>query len=263
MMPGSFWIQGRTVMQQAAGVTAHQHSFQTNCAACALAGVCLPIAVSGDELDVLEDIIERRGTQPRGHYVYRAGDPFTSLYVVRSGAVKSLRVTPAGEEQIVGFHLPGEIFGLDGIGGQLHESAAVALESCAVCAIPFARLTEQRPVLHTMNAHLLQLLSREIVTDQHLLILLGKRTAEERIAAMLVSLSSRFRRRRLSPTRFRLPMSRADLGSYLGLVIETVSRVLTRLQRQGLVRINQREIEILDLPRLHDVAGIAPPLNDA
>ena len=156
-----------------------------------------------------------------------------------------------------------QIFGLDGIGGQLHESAAVALESCAVCAIPFARLTEQRPVLHTMNAHLLQLLSREIVTDQHLLILLGKRTAEERIAAMLVSLSSRFRRRRLSPTRFRLPMSRADLGSYLGLVIETVSRVLTRLQRQGLVRINQREIEILDLPRLHDVAGIAPPLNDA
>ena len=246
-------------MQRATSVTPHQHTFQANCAACALAGVCLPIAVSGEELEILDQLIQRRRPHPRADYVYRAGDPFTSLYVVRSGAVKSLRVTRDGEEQIVGFHLPGEIFGLDAIGTERHEGSAVALESCALCEIPFARVTDLRPSLPAMSSHLLQVMSREIAEDQHLLILLSKRTAEERVAALLVSLSSRFRRRRLSPTRFRLPMSRADLGNYLGLVIETVSRVLTRLQRQGLLRIDQREIEILDLPRLHEVAGVAPP----
>ena len=246
-------------MQHASDVAPHRHTFQTNCAACALANVCLPIAVGHDELDVLDKIIERRKPYLRGEAIYQAGDPFFALYAVRSGAVKTFRGTADGEEQIVGFHLPGEIFGLDGIGNEHYEGSAVALESSAVCRIPFARMTELSAALPSMNTHLLQLMSKEINEDQQLLILLSKRTAEERIGALLVSLSSRFRRRHLSPTRFRLPMSRADLGNYLGLVIETVSRVLTRLQRQGAIRIDQRELEILDLPRLYEVAGILPP----
>jgi CRP/FNR family transcriptional regulator len=241
---------------------AHAHSFQTSCSACALAGVCLPIAVSGDELDLLDQIIQRKRPIPRNEHVYRANEAFVSLYAVRSGAVKSYRLTTDGEEQIVGFHLPGEIFGLDGLGQSRHGSAAVALESAAVCEIPFARVSELAGQLPGVQSHLLQLMSREISEDQHLLILLSKRTAEERLASFLVGLSSRFRRRKLSPTRFRLPMSRADIGNYLGLVIETVSRVLTRLQRQGIIRLDQREVEIIDLPRLHEVAGVLMPTDD-
>ena len=238
---------------------AHSHSFQASCSACALAGVCLPIAVSGDELLRLDQLIERRRPIARHDHIYRANDAFVSLYAVRSGAVKSYCLTADGEEQCVGFHLPGEIFGLDGVGDGRHRSAAIALESAAICALPFDHVKQMATPLPNVQAHLMRLMSREIADDQHLLILLSKRTAEERIAAFLVGLSSRFRRRKLSATRFRLPMSRADIGSYLGLVIETVSRVLTRLQRQGVIRMTQREVEILDLQRLHEVAGVASP----
>lgn len=239
--------------------TVHAHTFQTTCAACALSGVCLPVAITGDELEILDELIQRRRPIPRAEHVFRAGDVFNAVYAVRSGAVKSYRLTPDGEEQIVGFHLPGEIFGLDGFGNAKHASAAVALETSSVCEIPFHRVTDLATRLPGVQTHLMQLMSREIAEDQHLLILLSKRTAEERIAAFLVSLSSRFRRRKLSATRFRLPMSRADIGSYLGLVIETVSRVFTRLQKQGILELDQREVELLDLPRLHEVAGVAMP----
>lgn len=235
------------------------HTFHANCSACALASVCLPIAIAPDEMTILEGMIQHRRTAARGEHIYRAGDAFASLYVARSGALKSYRVTNDGEEQIVGFHLPGELFGLDGIGDKRHTSSAIALESAAICEIPFARVADVANRLTSVQSHLLNVLSREISEDQHLLILLGKRSAEERIAALLISLSSRFRRRHLSPTRFRLPMSRADLGNYLGLVIETVSRVLTRLQRRHVLKVNQREIEILDLPKLYEIAGVPVP----
>ncbi len=238
---------------------AHSHSFQASCSACALAGVCLPVAVNGEELARLDELIERRRPIARHEHVYRANDPFVALYAVRSGAVKSYCLTADGEEQCVGFHLPGEIFGLDGVGDGRHRSAAIALESAAICAIPFDPMKQMAVQLPNVQAHLMRLMSREIADDQHLMILLSKRTAEERIAAFLVGLSSRFRRRKLSATRFRLPMSRADIGSYLGLVNETLSPVLTRLQRQGVIRMTQREVEILDLARLHEVAGLAGP----
>ena len=250
-------------MQHTRDADLHPPTLHVSCASCALAEVCLPIAVSHDELEVLDQIIERRKAHPRGEYIYRAGARFIALFAVRTGAVKSLRGTQDGEEQIVGFHLPGEIFGLDGIGNDRYETSAVALESTAVCQIPFARMTELRLVLPSLNTHLLKLMSEELAEDQRLHILLSKRTAEERIATVLVRLSSRFLRRHLSPTRFRLPMSRADLGNYLGLVTETVSRVLTRLQRQGVIRVDLREIEILDLPRLYEVAGIPSSAQSA
>lgn len=239
--------------------TVPQHSFHASCSACALASVCLPIVIAPDEMKILEEMIQHRQTADRGEHIYRAGDPFAALYVARSGAVKSYRVTNEGDEQIVGFHLPGELFGLDGIDDKRHASSAVALESAAICEIPFARVTDIASRLTGMQGHLMRLLSREIADDQYLHLLLGKRNAEERIASLLISLSSRFRRRHLSSTRYRLPMSRAEMGNYLGLVIETTSRVLTRLQRRHVLKIDQREVEILDLPKLYEIAGIPMP----
>lgn len=231
------------------------HSFQPQCESCSLNNLCLPIAVASEDLGLLEEIIDRGRPLHRGDHVFRAGDAFDAVYAVRSGTVKSYSVTPAGEEQIMGFHMPGEIFGLGGLSSGQHSSGAIALETSAVCRIPFEEIEPLSRQLPSLQRHLFHLMSREIQEDQQLMLLLSKKTAEERIASLLLSLSSRLRRRGLSGARFRLPMSRGDMGNYLGLVVETVSRVLTRLQNNGVLKIQGREVEILEPKALADLAG--------
>jgi CRP/FNR family transcriptional regulator len=231
------------------------HSFQPQCESCSLNNLCLPIAVASEDLGLLEEIIDRGRPLHRGDHVFRAGDAFDAVYAVRSGTVKSYSVTPAGEEQIIGFHMPGEIFGLGGLSSGQHSSGAIALETSAVCRIPFEEIEPLSRQLPSLQRHLFHLMSREIQEDQQLMLLLSKKTAEERIASLLLSLSSRLRRRGLSGARFRLPMSRGDMGNYLGLVVETVSRVLTRLQNNGVLKIQGREVEILEPKALADLAG--------
>jgi CRP/FNR family transcriptional regulator len=231
------------------------HSFQPLCESCSLNNLCLPIAVASEDLGLLEEIIDRGRPLHRGDHVFRAGDAFDAVYAVRSGTVKSYSVTPAGEEQIIGFHMPGEIFGLGGLSSGQHSSGAIALETSAVCRIPFEEIEPLSRQLPSLQRHLFHLMSREIQEDQQLMLLLSKKTAEERIASLLLSLSSRLRRRGLSGARFRLPMSRGDMGNYLGLVVETVSRVLTRLQNNGVLKIQGREVEILEPKALADLAG--------
>ena len=231
------------------------HSFQPQCESCSLNNLCLPIAVASEDLGLLEEIIDRGRPLHRGDHVFRAGDAFDAVYAVRSGTVKSYSVTPAGEEQIMGFHMPGEIFGLGGLSSGQHSSGAIALETAAVCRIPFEEIEPLSRQLPSLQRHLFHLMSREIQEDQQLMLLLSKKTAEERIASLLLSLSSRLRRRGLSGARFRLPMSRGDMGNYLGLVVETVSRVLTRLQNNGVLKIQGREVEILEPKALADLAG--------
>ena len=228
---------------------------EPQCDTCALNPICLPVAVSNADLHRLETIIERGRPLQRGDHVFRAGDLFGSIYAVRSGAVKTYRLTPEGDEQVMGFHLPGELFGLGGLGSGRHPNNALALETASVCEVPFTRIESLSQELPGLQRHLFQRLGREISDDEQLLVLLTKRSAEERIAALLVSLSARYRRRQLSDTRFRLPMSRGDIGNYLGLVMETVSRVLTRLQNQGVIQVTGREVQIMEPRSLREIAG--------
>ncbi len=226
-----------------------------SCDACGLSGVCLPAAIGATELAALEPLIEHLGARPRGEHVYVAGAPFSALYIVRSGAVRSYITQLDGSERILGFHLPAEFLGLDGPSHAARETSAVTLETTSVCRIPYARLQPLVARLPQLQVHLMRVMSREILDDRHLQLLLGRRTAEARIASFLLWLSRRNARRRLSATHFHLPMPRADIANYLGLVIETTSRVFTRLHRTGVIHLDRRDVRVLDLPRLCALAG--------
>ena len=186
--------------------------------------------------------------------MFEDGQKFTSLYAVRSGAIKAYSVDQNGEEQVIGFYLPGELFGLDAIHNDAYVCSAKALETSAVCELPFTQVTELSAKIHNLQAHMYKTLSKEINTDQQFHRLLSKKTAEERISTFLQNLSERYQRRKLSPTSFRLPMSRTDIGNYLGLAVETVSRVFTRLQQNGILKVDGKELQILDLGKLCDIA---------
>ena len=186
--------------------------------------------------------------------MFEDGQQFTSLYAVRSGAIKAYSVDQNGEEQVIGFYLPGELFGLDAIHNDAYVCSAKALETSAVCELPFAQVTELSAKIHNLQAHMYKTLSKEINIDQQFHRLLSKKTAEERISTFLQNLSERYQRRKLSPTSFRLPMSRTDIGNYLGLAVETVSRVFTRLQQNGILKVDGKELQILDLGKLCDIA---------
>ncbi|MFN3713175.1 MAG: fumarate/nitrate reduction transcriptional regulator Fnr [Alcanivoracaceae bacterium] len=219
---------------------------RASCNECSLSPICLPLAVSVDELDQLEDIMRRGRPLKRGEHLYRASDAFESVFAVRSGAVKTYVLSEEGEEQVTGFYMPGEIVGMDGISTAHHMSSAKALETASVCEIPFQRLEELSSKIPTLQHHFFSLMSREIQADRELHMLLSKKSAEDRIASLLLSFATRQQRRGLSSQRIRLPMSRYDIANYLGLAVETVSRIFTRFQQQGLLAVEGREIEILD-----------------
>lgn len=230
-----------------------------SCNDCSLNPICLPVAVKSQELDSLDRIIKRSKPLKKGEHLFRASDDFRSIYAVRSGTIKTYSVTEDGEEQVTGFYLPGEILGIDGIGTNAHSNSAKALEAAAVCEIPFDKLEELSTSIPSLQHHFFKLMSQEIQADQQLIMLLSKKSAEERIASLLMSISARHQRRGLSPVSFRLPMSRNDIGNFLGLAVETVSRVFTRLQKQGVIAVEGKEIEICDPKELcHLSNGMAP-----
>lgn len=221
-----------------------------SCNDCSLNPICLPVAVKSQELDELDNIIKRSKPLKKGEHLFRASDPFRSIFAVRSGTIKTYSVTEDGEEQVTGFYLPGEILGVDGIGTNAHSNSAKSLETSAVCEIPFEKLEELSVAIPSLQHHFFKLLSQEIQSDQQLIMLLSKKSAEERIASLLLSISARHQKRGLSATAFRLPMSRNDIGNFLGLAVETVSRVFTRLQKQGVIGVEGKEVEILDKQQL-------------
>jgi CRP/FNR family transcriptional regulator len=234
----------------------HQE-FRVSCETCRLSRICLPLALDGGDLAQLENIIERSKPLQKGELLYREKTPFQSIYAVRSGALKGYRSARDGHEQVTGFYLPGEILGMDGISDGHHASSALALETSAVCEVPFDSLEQLSARLPGLQRHLFQLMSREITEDQLLITLLGKNTAEERVATLLLSISRRNARRQLSANQFRLPMSRVDIGNYLGLTVETISRVFSRLQKNGVLRVDNKEIEILEPEALLQAANLA------
>lgn len=232
-----------------------QNVLNSNCHRCSLSNLCLPIAVAHDQLDRLEDVIRQGRVIPRGEHIFKQHEGFRSCFAVRSGAVKTYMEREDGEEQITGFYLPGEIIGLDSMNADTYSCSAKALERSSVCEIPFDKIEELASRIPTLQHHFFQLMSREIQDSRQLTMLLSKNTAEERIASLLLSLSTRFQRRKLSGVQFRLPMARNDIANYLGLAVETVSRVFTRFQKQGLIDAQGRELHLTDLEGLREILG--------
>jgi len=219
-----------------------------------MSALCLPLALDSSSLDRLDKVIERGRPIHKNKYIFHGGDPFRAVYAIRSGAVKSFCISDDSSEQVTGFYLPGEIFGWDGIDNNTHSNTATTLETTALCEIPFTRFEEISRTMPILQKHFMRLMAKELTSDQELIGLLAKSSAEERVASLLLSLSSRLKRQHLSATQFRLPMSRADIGNYLGLTVETVSRVFSRFQSFDLILCDKKEIEIINLNGLSALA---------
>ena len=228
---------------------------KATCSNCNLQELCLPRGLNAKDLEKLDHMVKGSHPIPKGNYIFRTDDPFVSLSAVRSGSVKVYVLNESGEEQIIGFYFPGEILGFDAIESHRHTCSAVALETTTFCTIPYNKLNAICAQVPDFHNQLLRLLSREISNENKLLLTINKRNAEERIATFLVSLSSRFHNLGYSAKEYNLPMSRQEIGNYLGLTIETVSRLLTKFQRNGLVKINRKAIRLEDLPALHAICN--------
>ncbi|MCC6609594.1 MAG: fumarate/nitrate reduction transcriptional regulator Fnr [Burkholderiales bacterium] len=228
---------------------------KTVCSSCSLRELCLPMGLSETEIERLDQLVSTRRRIKRGENVYRAGDPFASLYAIRSGFFKSNVILEDGRDQVTGFHMPGEIVGMDGISTDRHACNATALEDSEVCVIPFARLEEASRQVRSLQRQFHKVMSREIVRDQGVMMLLGTMRAEERLAAFLLNLSQRFVARGYSPAEFHLRMTREEIGSYLGLKLETVSRIFSKFQDEGLIGVQQKHIRILHVDGLKAMLG--------
>jgi CRP/FNR family transcriptional regulator len=228
---------------------------QTRCSTCNLREICLPCGLTGRDAERVEEAIYTRRRVKRGESLYRSGDDFSSLYAVRSGFFKSTVMLDDGREQVTGFHMTGELMGLDGISSGAHSCEMVALEDSEVCVIPYGRLQELSRDMQSLQLQFHKVLSREIVREHGVMLLLGSMRAEERLAAFLLNLSQRFLARGYSQTEFNLRMTREEIGSYLGLKLETVSRAFSRFDDEGLISVQQRNVRILDVEGLKHAAN--------
>ena len=246
-----------TVVPAASNRTATVERLPTPCSACGLRGVCLPCGLSAADASSVDGLVYSRRRVRRHETLYRSGTPFKALYAVRSGFLKSYVVTDDGREQVTGFQMPGEIVGLDGIDNETHRLNVEALEDTVVCVIPYARLEQMAGRFPALQRQIHRMMSREIVRDQGVMTLLGTMDAEQRVVAFLLSLSQRFAARGYAAAEFLLRMTREEIGSYLGLKLETVSRVFSRLQQAGLIAVQNKNVQLHDLPALKAVLGRA------
>jgi CRP/FNR family transcriptional regulator len=221
-------------------------SIKVACSSCNLRELCMPVGLSAQELTQLDTLIAGRKKVLKGSPLYKAGDPFHALYAVRTGFFKTEVNTQDGRSQVTGFQMMGEIMGLDGIVQDQHSCDAVALEDSEVCVMPYARIEELSMGFEPLGRHLHKVMSREIVRDQGVMLLLGIMRAEERVAAFLLNLVQRLHARGFSQSEVVLRMTRREIGSYLGMKLETVSRVFSRFAEDGVVDVNQRHIVIRD-----------------
>jgi CRP/FNR family transcriptional regulator len=223
------------------------------CSQCNLRELCLPVGLSEQELGQLDELVSLRRRIQRGQHLFRSNDPFEAIYAIKTGFFKTAVLLEDGREQVTGFQMAGEILGLDGIGSEKHACDAIALEDSEVCVIPFADLERHLREIGPLQHHFHKVMSREIVRDHGVMMLLGIMRAEERLAAFLLNLSQRFTARGYSPTEFFLRMTRNEIGSFLGLKLETVSRAFSRFQEEGLIAVHQKHIRILDVAGLKKI----------
>ena len=220
------------------------------CHNCSLYTLCLPIGLNRNDMDSLDTIIKRRRPLKKGEFLYRHDDEFSSVYAIRSGSVKTYLVLDDGSEQITGFHLPGELVGFDAISRNAHKTYAKAMETSSICEIPFEKLEKLACKLPSLQHQLLSIMSKEIHHDEQMLSLLGKKSADQKLASLLLSLSARHHERSFSATEFSLSMSRTDIGNYLGLAVETVSRLFTRFHEQNILEVDRKHVQIKDMDKL-------------
>lgn len=228
---------------------------RNTCQYCALNGLCLPDGLAGKEREEFAALIFHHKRVAAGQALFRAGEPFSNLYFVKTGSLKTLVLLDDGREQVTGFHFAGDVLGVDAISSPAHPSEAVALEDTQVCAISFAQLMRMSQRVDHLQTYVQHLLAREVVRDQGLMLLLGRMQADERVAAFLLNVSQRFKARGYSPLAFTLPMAREDIGNYLGLTLETVSRCFSRFKSTGLLQVENRHIRILNPGDLQKVIG--------
>ncbi|WP_350433321.1 electron transport transcriptional regulator EtrA [Shewanella sp. H8] len=230
-----------------------------HCHDCSMEALCIPFTLNNDELDKLDNIIERKKPIQKGDLIFKSGDALKSLYAIRSGTIKSYTITEQGDEQITGFHLAGDVIGFDGIHSKYHQSFAQALETSMVCEIPYETLDDLSGTMPKLRQQIMRLMlnGNEIMSDQEMILLLSKKNAEERLAAFINNLANRFGNRGFSSHEFRLTMTRGDIGNYLGLTVETISRLLGRFQKSGLIDVKGKYISITDHAALSSLAGNA------
>lgn len=226
-----------------------------SCGNCAVKRLCLPAGLSLKDIERLERVTRKKKVVKAGESLYRAGDPFTNLYAIRSGSFKSAVIAADGDTQVTHFALPGELLGLDAYSGRVHPSFAEALEDSSVCVLPFSQLEMLAQQVPALQQQIYSIFSEELKQENDILMLLGKRSADTRMAALLINISSRYSRRGYSASEFVLSMPRTDIANYLGLTAETVSRLISRFQKQGLIRVSGRAVTILDLIGLSELAG--------
>lgn len=220
------------------------------CSSCVLRNVCMASSLDDSDVVRLGNVVRNWRMIKQGQALYRAGDPFQSIYALRSGSLKTVLSHASGREYVSGFFLPGETVGLDGIATEFHTCDAIALEDSAVCVIPFHLLETLCREVKSLQQLVHRMLSAEIVRETGQMMLLSNLSAEQRVAAFLLNISDRLRRRGYSATCFALRMTREDIGSLLGMTLETASRTLSRFQQEGLIRVQGKQIELLDLDAL-------------
>ena len=225
-------------------------SAQNVCQQCGIYSLCLPMGLKSGDLDQLDNIIKRRRTIKKDEHLFQAGEPFESIYALRSGSIKSYLLNEGGEEHIVGFKMPGDLIGLNGINGKHYQNSARALETSSVCEIPFDKLEDLGRQIPDLSHHLIEIMSKEIQHEHHKVAMCTKMPADARLASIVFTLSERFQERGYSADEFNLTMSRNDLANLLGLAVETVSRLFTQFQEQGILQVERKHIRILDRDKL-------------
>jgi len=231
-------------------------SLQSNkCSSCVINSFCLPTELNKEESKKIDQLINQKTKLKKGEYLYKQGDSFNYIFSIRYGSLKTQLFLEDGRSQVIGFHLPGEIVGLDGISYGTHQSEAIALEDTELCVVRFSVLEALCKEINVLQHHVYKMFSREITQDHRHLLTLGSLNGEEKIAYFFVYLSERLSKRGLSPTNFHLAMGREEIGDYLGMKIETVSRILAKLNSTKIIEIRSKELKILNIHELHRLAG--------
>ena len=225
------------------------------CSSCNMRELCMPVGLSNDELDRIDDLVTMRRKVKRGEVLFHSGEKFTNLFAIRTGFFKTCIASEDGRYQVTGFQMAGEIVGLDGIVNDTHTCDAVALEDAEVCIMPFDRIEEISREVNSLQRHVHKIMSREIVREHGVILFLGSMRAEERLAAFLLNLVQRLYARGFSQSELLLRMSREEIGSYLGMKIKTVSRTFSKFVEDGIVEVKQRNIRILKTDALKEIVN--------
>ncbi len=233
----------------------NHETFKIACANCNMRELCMPIGLSQEELNRIDEIIGTRRKVKRGETLFHNGEKFSHLYAIRTGFFKTCITSEDGRDQVTGFQMAGEIIGLDGIVNDSHTCDAVALEDAEICALPFAQIESLSREVNSLQHHVHKILSREIVREHGVMLLLGSMRAEERLAAFLLNLAQRLHSRGFSQSELVLRMTREEIGSYLGLKLETISRTFSRFVEDGIVEVKQRHVRILNTQALQEIVN--------